>query len=52
MNKTRTASKWFAGLAVVTTLFLSAATAPAQAKDSGWGGTMVQPKDSGWGGTY
>ena len=51
MNKTRTASKWFAGLAVVTTLFISAATAPAQASDTGWG-MKVQPKDTGWGGTW
>ena len=51
MNKTRTATKWFAGLAVVTTLFISAATAPAQAKDTGWGVNTVQPKDTGWGGT-
>ena len=52
MNKTRTASKWFAGLAVVTTLFISAGTAPALANDTGWGGTRVTAKDTGWGGTY
>lgn len=48
MNKTRTATKWFAALAVVGALFMSATTAPAQAKpievkanaikgDTGWG---------------
>ena len=50
MNKTRTAAKWFAGLAVVSTLFISAATASAQAKDTGW--DVVKPThsklDTGW----
>ena len=52
MNKTRTAAKWFAGLAIVSTLFINAATAPAQAQDTGWGGTRVAPSsDTGWDGT-
>ncbi len=54
MNKTRTA-KWFAGLAVVSTLFIGAAAAPAQANDTGWNPTMTTPhpkatpfNDTGW----
>ncbi len=54
MNKTRIAAKWFAGIAVVSTLFISAATAPAQANDTGW--DSVTPtstsstisSDTGW----
>lgn len=55
MNKTRTAGTWFAGLAVVSTLFIAA---PAQARDTGWDPTVVSPslagpasagpKDTGW----
>lgn len=53
MNKTRTAGKWFAGLAVVSTLFIGAAAAPAQARDTGWDPTHVStsfasPTDTGW----
>lgn len=50
-KKTRTAAKWFAGLAVVSTLFISAATAPAQAKDTGWDivkPTHTKSSDTGW----
>jgi hypothetical protein len=50
MNKTRTAAKWFAGLAVVAALFAST-TAPALAADSGWNGTAHTNRDSGWNGT-
>jgi hypothetical protein len=50
MNKTRTAAKWFAGMAVVTALFASTA-GPALAADSGWNGTVASNRDSGWNGT-
>lgn len=43
MFKTRTATKWFAGLAVLSALALGAVTAPAQA-DTGWNPTCVHRK--------
>jgi hypothetical protein len=51
MNKTRTAAKYFAGLAVISTLFISVLSAPAQAKSVGWDSTTSSPTklgDSGW----
>jgi hypothetical protein len=50
MNTTRTAARWFAGLAVVSTLVVGAGVAPAQAKDTGWNPTSVtRPlSDTGW----
>jgi hypothetical protein len=51
MNKTRTAAKYIAGLAVVGTLFISVLSAPAQAKNVGWDTVTPSPTkigDSGW----
>ena len=47
MNKTRTAAKWFAGLAVVAALFAST-TAPALAANSSGATTVHTNRDSGW----
>ncbi len=47
MNKTRTAAKWLAGLAVLSSLVAGAASAPVQALDTGWNPTSIhrtQPK--------
>lgn len=49
MDKTRTVAKWFAGLAVLSTLVIGAVSAPAQANDTGWNPTMMKPaNDTGW----
>jgi hypothetical protein len=51
MNKTRTAAKYFAGLAVISTLFIGVLSAPAQAKNVGWDTVKPSPTklgDSGW----
>jgi hypothetical protein len=48
MDKTRTVAKWFAGLAVLSTLAIGALAAPAQA-DTGWNPTgTTQMSDTGW----
>ncbi len=55
MNKPRFAVKAFAGTLVATVLVLGSLSAPAQAKDTGWGAagsdsTMTsKKKDTGWG---
>jgi hypothetical protein len=41
MFKTRTAAKWFAGLAVLSSVVFGAVTAPAQAMDTGWNPTSI-----------
>ena len=46
MFKTRTATKWFAGLAVLSALALGAVTAPAQAMDTGWNPTSIHRGNS------
>jgi hypothetical protein len=58
MNKTRFAVKCFVGTLATTVLVLGSLSAPAQARDTGWGGVGIAPKDSsvkvmrdtGWGG--
>jgi hypothetical protein len=56
MNKTRIAGRIVAGAVASALLFAGALTAPAQAKDTGWGGRSVDTgqvtmlKDTGWGG--
>ncbi len=40
MFKTRTAAKWFAGLAVLSSVVFGVVTAPAQA-DTGWNPTAI-----------
>lgn len=57
MNKTRFAVKCFAGTLAATVMVLGTLSAPAQAKDTGWGpvapkggGTYAAMKgDTGWG---
>jgi len=56
MNKTRCAVKCFAGTLATTVLVLGSLSAPAQAKDTGWGpvapdgnGISYVMKDTGWG---
>lgn len=55
MNKTRFAAKCFAGTLVSTLLVLGTFSAPAQARDTGWGpvapstGIVHAMKDTGWG---
>jgi hypothetical protein len=51
MRNSRTTAKWLAGLAVMSSLFIGVAAAPAQANDTGWNPTSVQPgtnNDTGW----
>ncbi len=59
MNKMRIVGKVAAGALASAVLLAGALAAPAQAKDTGWGGTsttktapssVVQLKDTGWGG--
>lgn len=54
MNKTRIAAKWLATTVATTALVIGSLSAPAQAKDSGWGivkdsGAQSISRDSGWG---
>ena len=49
MSQHRTASKIIAGVALVAGLVVGFG-APAQANDTGWGGTRII-SDTGWGGT-
>jgi hypothetical protein len=52
--KQRSATKWAAGIAVITALVLGSVTAPAQARpkgDTGWDSirpTMKMTSDTGW----
>ncbi len=54
--KNRTAARWFAGLLVVGAVTVGG-FAPAQAKDTGWNGTVAPVghhpsyRDTGWNGT-
>lgn len=40
MKENRTVAKWFAGLLIVSTVMVGGMAAPAQAKDTGWNGTI------------
>jgi crotonobetainyl-CoA:carnitine CoA-transferase CaiB-like acyl-CoA transferase len=55
MNKTRIVGRIIAGAVTSALLLTGALAAPAQAKDTGWGGRSVDSgmtmlKDTGWGG--
>ncbi len=56
MKKTRIVGRIIAGVAASAVLLTGAlAASPAQAKDTGWGGTTITGKntttvDTGWGG--
>jgi hypothetical protein len=59
MKENRTVAKFFAGLLVVSALTVGG-LAPAQAKDTGWNGTVAPAdthttkaefRDTGWNGT-
>ena len=56
MKENRTVAKWFAGLLMVSTIVVGG-FAPAQARDTGWNGTVAPVKDkpsfrdTGWNGT-
>jgi hypothetical protein len=59
MKENRTVAKFFAGLLVVGSI-AAGGMAPAQARDTGWNGTVVpadaptskpQHRDTGWNGT-
>jgi hypothetical protein len=59
MKENRTVAKYFAGLLMVSAI-LAGGMAPAQAKDTGWNGTVAPAdapvskpsfKDTGWNGT-
>ena len=57
MNKTRIAGRIVAGAVASALLLAGALSAPAQARDSGWGTTSItktapqikEMRDSGWG---
>jgi len=54
MNKTRIAAKCFATTVVTTVLVIGSLSAPAQAKDTGWGivkddSAQSTARDTGWG---
>ncbi len=54
MNKTRFAVKAFAGTIAATVMVLGSLSAPAEARDTGWGkvrddSPSAQKKDTGWG---
>ena len=60
MKENRTAMRWLAGATVVGALFIGS-VAPAQARDTGWNGTVAPAnhhpvtkpsfRDTGWNGT-